>query len=756
MSLNKNNISEKIQAILYQHAGVSLEDAAPREVYRAVSYFVREILGRQMYETKQEIREEQVLVYLSTDYLPGALLQKNIDYLNIYDDLEKALKEYNYSLESLFAIDQEIAIGYSDLGYLANGLLDTFASMSYNAIGYGLLYREGYFKQVIKDKDQVEVPDDWWNRGKNWLYKCEDNYNVRVGGLVNISLGDKGLKFKQEGFEDLLLRTYDLPYVGYNNNKTNYLRLFQHDQLTKQAISTNAPPNILKEKLKQEYLLVSGTLQDVIRIHKEHNREIKDLNKHFVFLMLDAHLLLAIPELMRLLVDEYNLEWDEAWGITNKTFFYASLKTIEDRFSTLEISLIKEWLPRLWLIIEEIHHRYLDKLSSKDNIEAISIEMEGILWGNELRLKNIASAGAYQGPSPVYPLAISHRRWLLSGNPNLSRVLKEKIGKEFIEYPKKIKAILNYKDDIDFLNKLGAVKEENKDILVDRIYEKTRIVLNPHALFVGHLSEIKDFNRQLLEVLYLIHLYLELRSNPNIDRLPRVHFIGGKASPYDFINKLLIRLIHELKDIINADFTIKDKLKVIFIEDLNLKNAEYIYPGLDVIQSLTLPSKEGINLAGLTAMVNGAIGMGSFSETNLLLRDYLGEENISLFGIKNEEVQKCYDTKEYNSQELYYRNKVIKRAVDTLIGRESLFEGQTYSPLFDLLIKYNDHNFVLRDFKRYSQAMEEIEKDFIDFNKWKQKSLVNISLLGDFSSDVVVSNYVKNLEEEGITWKGMT
>ena len=752
MALDKNQIGSRIQAILYQHAAVSFENAAPKEVYRAVGYFIRELLGRQIYETRQEIKDSQVLVYLSMDYLPGSLLQKNIDYLDIYEEIDTALKEHNWNLDSLFSEDREIAIGYSDLGYLANGLLDTFATDSYNVIGYGLLYREGYFKQVIKNGEQVEEVDDWWSRGKNWLYKCEDNYNVRVGGRVDILRGEKGLQFKQEGYEELLLRTYDLPYVGYKNKRTNYLRLFEHNDLTKRAISRNAPPNIIKEKIKQEYLLVSGTLQDVIRIHKENNRDLKDLNKHFIFLMLESHLLLCIPELMRILLDDYSLEWDEAWEITNKTFFYAPIKTIEERFSTLETSLIKDWVPRLWLIIEEIHHRYLDKLSSVIHLEEEARERSGILWGNELRLINIASAGAFQGPKLVHPLAISHRRWLLSGNPPLSELLKQKLGNGFISYPRKIKSILGFKEDMNFLLDLQEVKQNNKNALVDIIYAKNKIVLNPYAIFDGHLAEIKESNRQLLELLWIIHQYLELKIQPNIDMIPRVHFIGGKAAPYDHIGKLIIKLTHDLKSIINSDFTIKDKLKIIFIEDLSLKTAEKVYPALDTIQSLTLPTKEGINLAGLTAMVNGAVEIGSFNDANLLLRNYVGDENIKLFGISANKIKKFYHTKEYNSQELYYRNKDIRRAVDALIGKEGILDSQLYRPLYDLLLKYNDHNFVLRDFKDYTLAMREIETEFLNSTKWSKKMLSNIALSADFSSDIVVRKYVEGLEKGEITW----
>lgn len=748
MILDKNHIESRIQAILYQHAAVSFEDAAPKEVYRAVGYFVREILGRQIYETKEDIRDSQVLVYLSMDYFPGSLLQKNIDYLDIYEEIDTALRKNKWNLKQLFNEEREIAIGYSDLGYIANGLLDTFASQGYNAIGYGILYREGYFKQKIKNGQQVEEKDDWWERGKNWLYKCEDNYNVRVGGRVDISASDNGLNFKQNEYEDLLLRTYDLPYAGYENQRTNYLRLFYNEDLTKRIIPANSPPSLQKERLKQEYLLVSGTLQDVLRMHKESNRDPKDLNKHFIFLMLDAHLLLAIPELMRILLDEYSLQWDEAWEITNKIFFYVPIKTIEERFSTLEISLIKEWLPRLWLIVEEIHHRHLDKLIDEENKKNF-----GILWGNELRLKNIASAGAFQGPNLAYPLAISHRRWLKSGNPLLSQVLEEKLGDGFISQPQKIKSILNLKEDRKFLSDLEKVKQKNKNILADIIYHRHRIVVNPYAIFDGHLTEIKESNRQLLEALWIIHHYLELKERPNLDRISRVIFIGGKASPYDPISKLIIKLIHDLQARINSDFSIKDKLKIIFIEDLSLKTAELVYPALDIVQTLTLPTKEGIILSGLTAMVNGAVQVGSFNHTNLLLREYVGEENIRLFGITSNEVEKCYHTKEYNSQELYYRNKEFRRAVDALIGKGTLLDSQTYRPLYDLLLKYNDHNFVLRDFKEYTQVMKDIEIEFLNSSKWNEKVLSNIALSGDFSSDVVVRRYLEALSEEGITWK---
>lgn len=745
MTDDSRTIGERLQEILFQHGAVSISEAAPGELYRALGYYVRETLGRQLYETDNEIRKGRIIVYLSMEHLPGLMLQKNLDYLGIYDDIYKALKDLGKDLDELLAEDRELGLGNSDMGHLANGLLDTFASSGYSAIGYGLLYREGYFRQAIKDGGQTEESDNWWNRGKNWLYKSSYSYKTITGGSVDISMKGEELVFAQKGGDTHVLRYYDLPYAGFGNNRALRLRLLDHDTLTKRFIPLSTLPDEKRMRFKQEYLLVSGSMQDIVRQHLEKGNSIDMLDEHYLFLMTDSHLLLAIPELLRILLDDVELSWDEAWDITSRAFYYAPISAIEEAMNTLEGSMIREWLPRLWLILEEIHHRYLRKLGTGTVLQEEGKKSSGILWDNEVRLLNIAKAGAYQGPPLGHPLAVSHRRWFLSGNPRLGGLLMEVLGDSFVTKPRELEGLSDYSDDPGFMNQLEGIKQFNKNRLADEVFKNKGILLDPYAMFDGHIREINDDNRQLMQLLWIIDLYLQLKDDPNLDMVPRVVFMSGKALSHDSQSKLMIQLFNQLAAKINKDLTIKDKLRLVFVEDLSQRRGELLIPALDIIQSLTVPSKGGLHLGGLVPMINGAVAIGSKDKTNLLLEKYSGPEGFKLFGITQEEAELLYDTKEINPQELYYRNKSLKRACDVLLGKDQILETTIYKSLNEGLLKYNDHSFVLRDWTEYARAMSEVAEWYLDRDGWNNRILSNILLTKDFASDSVVEVYAQKM-----------
>ena len=745
MTQSTRNIGERLQEILFQHGAVSIEEAASGELYRALSYYVRETLGKQLWNTDREMGRHRIIVYLSMEHLPGLMLQKNLDYLGIYDEIDKTLKEHGRELEELLTEDRELGLGFSDMGHLANGLLDTFASCGYSAIGYGLLYREGYFRQEIIDGEQVEAPDNWWSRGKNWLYKSSISLKTIMGGSVDISKQGDDLVFTQKGGEEHSIRYYDLPYSGWGNERSLRLRLMEDDTLTKRLITPNSLPEKNRQRFKQEYLLVSGAMQDIVREHIGKGHSIDLLDEHYLFLMMDSHLLLAIPELLRILLDDVNLSWDEAWDITSRAFYYAPIASIEEAMNKLEGAMTRELLPRLWLILEEIHHRYIDKLQ---NSGEEGRRVSGILWENEVRLINIAKAGAYQGPPLGHPLAISHRRWMLSANPGLKNLLMESIGDGFISDPWEFKRILGLKDDKAFLESLEAIKLQNKERLANSVFETKGILIDPYAMFDGHIRDINDDNRQLLQVIWVIDQYLRLKDEPNLDVVPRVVFIGGRAASHDQPSKLLIKLINRLADKINKDITIKNKLRLIFVEDLSLRRGEILIPAIELIQSLTVPSKGGLHLGGLTSMVNGAVALGSRDDTNSLIQSYSGSDSIRLFGSTKEEAKLHYDTKDSKPQEQYYRNKELKRACEVLLGKESLVDGNLFRALNEGLIKYNDHSLVLRDYVEYSRAMEEVSSQYLDRDVWSKRMLNSIALLADFSSDIVVGIYAKKMWQE--------
>jgi len=748
MTGNTRTIGERLQEILFQHGAVTIEGAASGELYRALSYYVRETLGKQLWQTDREMGRHRIIVYLSMEHLPGLMLQKNLDYLGIYDEIDKTLKDHGRELEELLAEDRELGLGSSDMGLLANGLLDTFASCGYSAIGYGLLYREGYFRQGLKEGEQTEEPDNWWSRGKNWLYKSTVALQTIMGGSVDITKEGDDLIFTQKGGEEHNIRYYDLPYTGWGNERTLRLRLMEDDVLTKRLIPSNSLPEKNRQRFKQEYLLVSGAMQDIVREHLEKGNPIDLLDEHYLFLMMDSHLLLAIPELLRILLDDVKLSWDEAWDITSRAFYYTPIASIEEAMNKLEGAMTRELLPRLWLILEEIHHRYLAKLSVAGPLKEEGRRASGILWDNEVRLVNIAKAGAYQGPPLGHPLAVSHRRWLLSANPKLRDLLLESLGERLISDPWELKKLDEFKEDAPFLDSLERIKIDNKNRLSKAIFESKGILLDPYALFDGHIRDINDDNRQLLQVLWVIDQYLRLKDEPNLDVVPRVIFIGGRAASHDMNSKLLIRLINQLAEKINKDITIKDKLKLLFIEDLSQRRGELLIPAIELVQSLTVPSKGGLHLGGLTSMVNGAIALGSRDDTNNLIQSYSGKESIKLFGSTKEEAQLHYEIRDTKPQEQYCRNKELKRACEVLLGRESLIDGNLYRSLNEGLIKYNDHSLVLRDYAEYARGMKEVSGWYLDRYGWSGRMLKSIALLADFSSDTVVGIYAKKMWQE--------
>jgi starch phosphorylase len=463
--------------------------------------------------------------------------------------------------------------------------------------------------------------------------------------------------------------------------------------------------------------------------------------------MMDTNLLLAIPEMMRILVDQYKLEWDHAWDITSDAFFYTPLVPLEDTLLTLEGKTFREWLPRLWMVLEEIHHRYLNMLKSTGEVEDGGIESSGILWDDQVRLYNIPGAGVYEGPPIGHPLAVSHRRWILSGNPPLRKLMEEYLGEEFIRDPGVVKRLLQIDQNSDLLQGIAGAKEENKRLLCQELYRKEGMVLDPNTVFHGYLKDISSPNRQILMLLWIMDQYLMLKDNPNIDMVPRTIFMGGKAAAKDFEGKDIIRLANRMADVINRDKAIKEKLKLIFVHDLSLKKEEFAYPALDITHSLTTPTKGGLHLAGLTAMINGAVAIGSREETNELLGSHTAVRAMELFGITSEEVQRCYNTKEYNSQEYYYLNRSIRRSVDALLGRKDFIGEGEFRTIHDILLKYNDNNFVLRDFDEYKKRIETMEADYLTGDEWTARMLHNIALIGEFASDVVVSRYARKMQQ---------
>ena len=734
MQKDLNTIRNDIQDILYQHQATALEGASIAEIYRATCYYLRQTIGKNIYDTQKKMIDKKTNIFLSLEYFPGDLLFKHINYMNVSSDIQNALSKEIINLNSLLEEDKSIELGKSYMGIYTDSLMDSFANLKINCIGYGLLYRDGYFKQLVDENGQHEEIDDWWSRGKNWLYKKEYKYSVDIYGQVETKFQDGKYKFKQLNTSKLNIRSYDLPYISKDSEFYLKIRLFDDSNHTKRLLPKSTTQLDREEKLIQRYILVSSSLKDAIREYLTTNEYIGDFSSKFRVLLADSNLLIALPEFMRILLDEYNLEWDEAWEITQNTFTYIKLK--ED-YLQAEGNLLMKVLPRVWMILDEIHHRYIKKITT--NNPNGEIKKESILWDGEVRLINLAKATNTKIDTINPIIAISHRKYLQFANPELFEFINESIKGDLSKDINIVESILDFVDEPDFIEEIGKIKQNHKFKLSQKIFDYYRIKINPYALFDAHIIQIDEKNRQLLETIYIINEYLRLIDNPNIDTIPKVFFIAGKADSNDVVGKLIIKLIYKLSLKINKDLTIKDKLKLFFLDDYALKNIGTLYTGIDLVQSIATPTKEKVNAFKLISMINGSLAIGSKNKYNL---DFLDSTKniIYLFGTEEREVQEIYENKSYNSQEHYYKNIALRKSIDTLNGAYGLFKPDEFKELFDLLIKFNDINLVLKDFEDYRSTRQEIDHHFLNKKKWYSKTISSIALIKEYSSDAVVKS----------------
>ncbi len=734
MQKDLNSIRNDIQDILYQHQATMIEEASIAEIYRATCYYLRQTIGKNIYDTQKKMIDKKTNIFLSLEYFPGDLLFKHINYMNVSSDIQNALSKEIINLNALLEEDKSIELGKSYMGIYTDSLMDSFANLKINCIGYGLLYRDGYFKQRVDENGQHEEIDDWWSRGKNWLYKKEYKYSVDIYGQVETKFQDGKYRFNQLNTSKLNIRSYDLPYISKDSEFYLKIRLFDDSNHTKRLLPKSTTQSDREEKLIQRYILVSSSLKDAIREYLTTNEYIDNFPSKFRVLLADSNLLIALPEFMRILLDEYNLEWDEAWEITQNTFTYIKLK--ED-YLQAEGNLLMKVLPRVWMILDEIHHRYIKKITT--NNPNGEIKKESILWDGEVRLINLAKATNTKIDTINPIIAISHRKYLQFANPELFEFINESIKGDLSKDINKIESILDFVDEPDFIEEIGKIKQNHKFKLSQKIFDYYRIKINPYALFDAHIIQIDEKNRQLLETIYIINEYLRLIDNPNIDTIPKVFFIAGRADSNDVVGKLIIKLIYKLSLKINKDLTIKDKLKLFFLDDYALKNIGTLYTGIDLVQSLATPTKEKVNAFKLISMINGSLAIGSKNKYNL---DFLDSTKniIYLFGTEEREVQEIYENRSYNSQEYYYKNIALRKSIDTLNGAYGLFKPDEFKELFDLLIKFNDINLVLKDFEDYRSTRQEIDHHFLNKRKWYSKTISSIALIKEYSSDAVVKS----------------
>ena len=791
---------ELLKRELYKSAGKSLEESNLLEIYQALGGVLKEFIGENWSNTNSLYSKSNAkqVYYLSMEFLTGKFTRTNLEYLNLYKVVEEALNTINLSIDHIMEQEANPGLGNGGLGRLAAAFLDSLASLSMPGHGYGLRYKNGLFKQGIEVGKQVEIPDDWLSKTNIWEYKREnEGYEVRLGGNIQTLGSGNNLIFKHVNYQAVKAVPYDIPILGYKNNRVNTLRLwsgesYKHvdfhdfsvgkfdesykdinmvDSLTEFLYPDDSTKEGKKLRLKQEYFLVSATIQDIISNYKSKGLPILDFHKNIAIQINDTHPVLAIPELMRLLIDEYGLKWDVAWNITVKTFGFTNHTIMWEAMEVWDVEVYKEVLPRIWLITEEINHRINYFLKNENNIDLESPLQElSIIRNENIHMVNLAVFGSHtiNGVSKlhteilekdtlkqlykIYPQrfqnktnGIVHRKWLLQSNPKLTSLIEDLIGEDFKGDPIKLKKLLEFKENKEVLKSLDRIKHENKVILAEHILKTHGIKLNPYSIFDIQIKRIHEYKRQLLNILHIMYLYDKLKDNPNYDMVPRTFIFAGKAAPGYYIAKEIIRLIISVAHKVNNDFTIKDKLKVIFYENYNVSAAELLIPASDVSEQISTAGKEASGTGNMKFMMNGAITLGTLDGANVEIRDAVGEENIVIFGLRPEEVEEYCHNDTYKSKEIYHTDKIIKNTMDNLLDRNYHAYFEEFHSLFDILYKYNDNYFILKDFHEYRRAQEKIEYLYRNREKWLEISLINIANSGRFSSDYTIEEYAEHI-----------
>jgi len=774
--------------------------------YLALAYAVRDRLVERWSKTQQAYynKDAKRIYYLSLEFLLGRALLNNIINLNVIDELKYVMKKSGYDFGRLLEIEPDAGLGNGGLGRLAACFLDSMATMELPGYGYGLRYEFGIFKQVIKDGFQVEEPDEWLKFDYPWdIKRPEYAINVHFYGEVKEEKDEFGRpKFKWVNTKDILAVPHDIPIIGYGSNTVNTLRLwsarasnqfdlkiFNSGDYMKAVEDKNYSENISKVlypsdniykgkelRFKQEYFFVSATLQDIIRRYLKTYENFDKFAGKVAIQLNDTHPALGIPELMRLLLDEYGVRWSRAWDITVKTFAFTNHTVMQEALEKWPLGLFKNLLPRHAQIVFEINRRFLDHIRAEypddeEKVRRMSVIEESA--EKEVRMANLAIVGSHSvnGVAKLhteilkksifkdfYNLwsekfsnktnGITQRRWLLVANPALSRLITEKIGGRWITDLNELKKLEQFAGDKNFLIALHKTKERNKQELAEFIKKQNGITVDTKSIFDSHVKRFHEYKRQLLNVMHIIMLYNKLRENPSSDISPTTFIFAGKAAPGYFMAKLIIKLLNNVAEIVNNDKNINGKIKIVFLANYNVSLAEKIIPATDVSEQISTAGKEASGTGNMKFALNGALTVGTLDGANIEITENVGEENIYIFGLKAEEIEEMKKSGNYNPQELCEREPEIKKVVDMLnSGELAGGDAGLFKPLYDSLMSGGgdggppDRYFLLADLRSYAEAHSRVNSDFSDKLAWQKKALMNIANMGYFSSDRAIKEY---------------
>ena len=745
-----------------------LEEATPQQIYQAVAYSVKDDIIDNWIETHKayEKQDKKMVYYMSMEFLMGRALGNNMINLLCYDDVRETLEELGLDLNLIEDQEPDAALGNGGLGRLAACFLDSLATLGYPAYGCGIRYRYGMFKQKIENGYQVEVPDNWLKYGNPFEIK-RDEYAVEVkfGGYVDVEMHNGRQKFVQKGYQSVRAVPYDMPIVGYGNHIVNTLRIwdaeainnfnldsFDKGEYQKAVEQENLARTICevlypndnhmagKElRLKQQYFFISASVQRAIAKYKETHDDIRKFHEKVTFQLNDTHPTVAVAELMRILVDEEGLEWDEAWEITRKTCAYTNHTIMAEALEKWPIELFSRLLPRVYQIVEEINRRFVIEIQNKYPGDQEKIRKMAILYDGQVRMAHLAIAGSYsvngvarlhtdilkkRELKDFYEMmpekfnnktnGITQRRFLLHGNPLLASWVTDKIGDDWITNLDHLKHLKVYVDDEKCQQEFMNIKYQNKVRLAKYIKEHNGIDVDPRSIFDCQVKRLHEYKRQLMNILHVMYLYNEIKAHPDMDIVPRTFIFGAKAAAGYYTAKLTIKLINAVADKINNDPSINGKIKVVFIEDYRVSNAELIFAAADVSEQISTASKEASGTGNMKFMLNGALTLGTMDGANVEIVEEVGKENAFIFGLSADQVMEYEKNGNYNPRDVYNNNQDVRQVLTQLVnGFYSPENPELFRALYDALLE-KDTYFTLLDFDSYKEAHNKIDAAYRD------------------------------------------
>ena len=795
----KNNVKR-----LYRK---TIEEANQQQLFQAVSYAVKDEIIDKWLATQEQFKKNdpKTVYYMSMEFLMGRALGNNLINMTEYKEVAEALDEMGINLNAIEDQEPDAALGNGGLGRLAACFLDSLATLGYAAYGCGIRYKYGMFKQKIENGYQIETPDDWLKDGNPFeVRRDEYTKEVRFGGTIRIHYNEetKRNEFIQENFESVRAIPYDMPIVGYGNNVVNTLRIWDAEAITnfhldsfdrgeyqKAVEQENLAKTIVevlypndnhyagKElRLKQQYFFISASLQEAIAKYLREHDDIRKFHEKVTIQMNDTHPTVSVAELMRLLMDEQGLEWDEAWKITTKTCAYTNHTIMAEALEKWPIDLFQRLLPRVYQIIEEINRRFVDEIRAKYPGNEEKVRKMAILYDGQVKMAHLAIVAGYSvnGVARLHTEILKHeelkdfyemmpekfnnktngitqRRFLLHGNPLLADWVTAHIGKGWITDLSQMEKLKPLAEDPKALEEFMNIKYKNKERLAKYILEHNGVEVDPRSIFDVQVKRLHEYKRQLLNILHVMYLYNKIKEHPELSFYPRTFIFGAKAAAGYRRAKQTIKLINSVADVINNDRSINGKLKVVFIEDYRVSNAELIFAGADVSEQISTASKEASGTGNMKFMLNGAPTLGTMDGANVEIVEEVGIENAFIFGLSSDEVINFENHGGYNPVDIYNNDWEIRRVVDQLVdGTYSHGDKEMYRDLYNSLLNTHssdraDTYFILKDFRSYAEAQTRVEEAYRDKERWAKMALLNTASCGKFTSDRTIQEYVDDI-----------